>query len=73
MKSKHSKKEPTERAHPIKDGELFIKETFLRLHRQRHGLTTQEAEQRLQLELKSGMVEVYASMAEITIYIKTKQ
>lgn len=61
-----------EKLHPINFGELFIKETYLRLHRQKHGMTTESASFQLEAELKTGAVVVHGNRAEITIYKKVK-
>jgi len=65
-------KKPEPKSHPIKAGELFIKETYLRLHRQKHGMATESAMAQLQTELKTGSVVVHGNRAEITIYRKVK-
>lgn len=65
-------KKPEPKAHPIKAGELFIKETYLRIHRQKHGMTTESAMAQLETELKTGAVVIHGNRAEITIYKKVK-
>lgn len=65
-----AEKKPDPKAHPIKVGELFIKETYFRLHRQKHGMTTESATAQLETELKTGAVVIHGNRAEITIYKK---
>lgn len=67
-----AEKKPEPKAHPIKVGERFIKETYLRLHRQKHGMETESASAQLELELKTGAVVIDGNRAEITIYKKVK-
>lgn len=73
MAKKHAaEKKPEPKAHPIKLGELFIKETYLRLHRQKNGMTTESASAQLETELKTGAVVIHGNRAEIKIYKKVK-
>lgn len=73
MAKKHAtEKKPEPKSHPIKAEELFIKETYFRLHRQKHGMTTESALSKLSLELKTGAVVIHGNRAEITIYKKVK-
>lgn len=54
----------------IPSGELFVRETYLRLHRQKHGLTTEQANQKFESELRLGTIVRYGARAEIQIYKK---
>ena len=69
MKNK-PKQKPLERPHPINQGELFIKETYLRLHRSKLELTTEQALEKLNSDLRVGSVVIHGNRAEITIYLK---
>lgn len=53
----------------IKPGELFVKQTYLRLYRAK-GLSTEQVETRLSLEIKKGTVTFYQKRGEIQIYRK---
>lgn len=68
-KQKQSKK-PEQLPDLIHSGELFIQETYLRLHRQKRELTTEQASKKLEFELKSGAVVVHHNRAEIIVYKK---
>ena len=41
----------------IPPGEQFIKQTYIRLHHKKQGLTNEQAAQKLESELKAGTVE----------------
>jgi hypothetical protein len=50
-------KTPANPRDPMQPGEQFIKTTYLRLHRQKQDLTTEQAAAKLESELKAGTVE----------------
>ena len=66
-------KKPAPKPEPIqeqmKSGELFVKQTYLRLYRAK-GLSTEEAENRLNGEIKKGTVTLHHKRGEIQIYRK---
>ena len=53
----------------MKPGELFVKQTYLRLYRSK-GLSNDEAEIRLNGEIKKGTVTLHHKRGEIQIYRK---
>lgn len=53
----------------IKPGELFVKQTYIRLYREK-GLSTEQAETRLLLEIKKGTVTLHHKRGETQIYRK---
>jgi hypothetical protein len=54
----------------IKSGELFIRETYLRLHRQKREFSTEQANEKLEREIKSGSVVIHGNRGEIKIFKK---
>lgn len=68
-KQKKPAQKPEEIPEQIKHGELFVKQTYLRLYRAK-GLSTEQAETRLSLEIKKGTVTFYQKRGEIQIYRK---
>ena len=54
----------------IQSGELFVRETYLRLYRQKHGFTTEQAIQKFESELRLETIVKHDTRAEIQIYKK---
>lgn len=54
----------------LKPGEMFVQETYLRLQRQKNGMTTEAAQAKFQSEIRHGSIVKYSSRGEITIYRK---
>lgn len=54
----------------LKPGEVFVRETYMRIHRQKHGLSTEEAAEKLNLELSAGTVTLYKKNGEVQLYQK---
>lgn len=54
----------------LKVGEMFIQETYLRLQRQKNGMTTEAAQAKFQSEIRFGSIVKYSSRGETTIYRK---
>lgn len=69
-KTAKPKKQPVLLADVIKPGELFVRTTYIRLHRQKHNLTTEEADAKFESDLKFGSIVMHKYRAEIPIYIK---
>ena len=63
-------KKPEKLPDLLKKGELFVKETYLRLHRKNLGMTTEDAENMLKEEIINGSVCMHHKRAEVQIYIK---
>lgn len=68
-KQKKLAPKPEEIPDQIKPGELFVKQTYLRLYRAK-GLSTEQAETRLSLEIKKGTVTLHHRRGETQIYRK---
>lgn len=68
-KQKKPAPKPEEIPDQIKPGELFVKQTYLRLYRAK-GLSTEQVETRLSFEIKKGTVAFYHKRGEIQIYRK---
>lgn len=69
MKKSASKKQE-ELPDLFSPGELFIRETYLRMHRQKRGMTTEDAAQKLSDEIRLKTVVVHGNRAEVVIYRK---
>ena len=55
----------------VSPGELFVRTTYVRLHKQKHGLSESEAFNIFEKELKSGSVVLSHEWSGVKIYKKT--
>jgi len=55
----------------VSPGELFVRTTYVRLHKQKHGLSESEAFKLFEQDLKSGSVVFSHEWSGIKIYKKT--
>ena len=69
--SKQKKQAPKPEPIPeqMKAGELFVKQTYMRLYRSKC-LSTEEAETRLNGEIKKGTVTLHHKRGDVQIYRK---
>jgi hypothetical protein len=65
------KVEPNEIRSTVIPGELFVRTTYVRLYKQKHGLSEIKASNLFEKELKSGSVVFSHEWSGIKIYKKT--